>query len=299
MGLFDGLHYGHRTVIKYAVDIAHENNCIEPAVFTFETDTVTSKCSGNLEYIMSRDLKREMLESLGVRYIYSPDFMNFKNLTAEEFVTLVLNDKLCAQYVICGEDFRFGHGASSGVDDLKKLCQKFGIEVIVIPPVKELGDRRISSTLIREYIRQGDVETANKLLGYPFQFRLPVTYGNQIGRTISFPTINQIMPKKQILPKFGVYASKVEFAGMRFLGVTNVGVKPTVGGQHSPLAETFIIDFNGDLYGESVKVMLTKFIRPEKKFSGIDELMMQIKSDVETVKQINISALKRCCGRNE
>lgn len=299
MGLFDGLHYGHRTVIKYAVDIAKRNNCIEPAVFTFETDTVTSKCSGNLEIILSRELKREIISSLGVRYIYSPDFMNFKNLSADEFVTLVLNDKLCAEYVICGGDFRFGNGASSDVNDLIRLCKKHGIQVIVVPPVKDNDGNRISSTLIRDYIRNGNVETANKLLGYEFQFKLPVTYGNQIGRTINFPTINQCIPKKQIIPKFGVYASKIEFNGNRYIGITNIGVKPTVGKNNSPSAETYIMDFSGDLYGETVKVMLVGFIRPEKKFESIEMLMNQIKKDVKTAININMNTDKNRCERND
>lgn len=282
MGLFDGLHCGHQAVIKCASDIAHRHNCIEPAVFTFETDTVTSKGKGSIDCILSSELKREHFEKLGVRYMYSPDFMNFKNLTADEFVTLVLFDKLSAEYVVCGEDFRFGAGASSGTDELVRLCKKHGIKVVVVPPVMQDGNR-VSSTIIRECIRNGDIKTANKLLGYEFQLKLPVSYGNQIGRSINFPTINQYLPKRQIIPRYGVYSSKAEYNGRIYSAVTNIGVKPTVSSNNLPLAETHIIGFDDDLYGETVKILLTDFIRSERKFSSLSELTEQIKLDIQAV----------------
>lgn len=281
MGLFDGVHYGHRTVIRYAIDIAQRNAWIEPAVFTFETDTVTSKGNNGVEWLLSKELKREMIESLGVKYIYSPDFMNFKNLSAEEFVELVLCDKLTARFVICGEDFRFGKYAAGDVNELNRLCRKRGITVNVVPPVIETQGVRISSTMIRQLIKDGKIEEANQLLGYQYQMKMPVAYGQQIGRTINFPTINQYLSKKQVVPKFGVYASKVEFMGRVYRGVTNIGMKPTVGNTSVPLAETYIVGFDGDLYGETVKLSLVSFIRPEKKFDSIDELAERIKLDVE------------------
>ena len=281
MGLFDGVHYGHRTVIRYAIDIAQRNAWIEPAVFTFETDTVTSKGNNGVEWLLSKELKREMIESLGVKYIYSPDFMNFKNLSAEEFVELVLCDKLTARFVICGEDFRFGKYAAGDVNELDRLCRKRGITVNVVPPVIETQGVRISSTMIRQLIKDGKIEEANQLLGYQYQMKMPVAYGQQIGRTINFPTINQYLSKKQVVPKFGVYASKVEFMGRVYRGVTNIGMKPTVGNTSVPLAETYIVGFDGDLYGETVKLSLVSFIRQEKKFDSIDELAERIKLDVE------------------
>jgi riboflavin kinase/FMN adenylyltransferase len=225
------------------------------------------------------------MEKLGIKYIYSPDFMNFKNLTAEEFVTLVLCDKLSAEYVISGEDFRFGAGASSGVNELIRLCKKHGIEVIIVPPVMQDG-LKISSTIIREYIRNGEIKAANRLLGYEFQLKLPVTYGNRIGRTINFPTINQYLPKRQVIPKYGVYASRAEYDGRIYSAITNIGVKPTVGSNNMPLAETHIIGFDNDLYGETVTIYLIDFIRPECKFGSIEELSKQIKLDIQAANKI-------------
>ncbi|MCH5349387.1 MAG: riboflavin biosynthesis protein RibF [Oscillospiraceae bacterium] len=286
MGLFDGLHYGHRTVIKKALDIAAEYPGIDPAVFTFDTISVTSKGSGGVEYILSRDTKFELIDGLGVRYIYSPDFMNFKDLSGEEFVELVLCDKLAAKFVVCGEDFRFGTGASCGTDELDKLCRKHGIRIFVVPPVREVHGHRISSTMIRRLINEGDIETANMLLGSHFSFRLPVAYGRQLGRTLDFPTINQYFPKKQVMPRFGVYASKTEVRGNVYRSITNIGVKPTVGSE-APIAETYMIGFDGsDIYGEMVRVSLISFVRPEMKFENTEELKKQIASDTEAVKAI-------------
>lgn len=286
MGLFDGLHYGHRTVIRYAVEIAGRIPGTSPAVFTFDTASVTSKGDGGVDYILSREMKFELLESLGVKYVYSPDFSNFKDLDGERFVQLVLCDKFFAKCAVCGEDFRFGKGAKWGVKELDVLCKKRGIKLYSVPKVTENCGERISSTMIRGLIREGKIELANMLLGSGFALKLPVAYGRKLGRTLDFPTINQYFPKRQIVPKYGVYASRTEVCGGIYKSVTNIGVKPTVGSD-APLAETYIIDYSGDeLYGETAKVTLTAFIRPERKFGSVDELKAQIAEDVRRAREI-------------
>ena len=147
-----------------------------------------------------------------------------------------------------------------------------------------LDGKMISSTRIREHIRRGEIEEANRLLGYELWYRLPVIRGNEIGRTIDFPTINQVIPDTNIIPRYGVYKSYVEVAGKQYHGVTNIGVKPTV--QHrrdgaGAVMETYIIGFDGDLYGQDIAVALVRFIRPEAKFAGLDELKAQIARDKE------------------
>ena len=290
MGLFDGLHYGHRTVIRYAIDLAKQNFGTDSAVFTFETNTVTSKGCGGVECIVSKELKHELIDEMGVKYIYSPDFMNFKNLSTEEFVQLVLCDKLLAKFVVCGEDFRFGKNAEGNTDVLDRLCRKYGIGLFTIPPVLDGNGMRISSTQIRALVKNGNIEEANMLLGSRFQFKLPVVYGHQIGRTLNFPTINQYFPRFQLVPKYGVYASAAEFHGNIYRAITNIGIKPTVANTDRPLAETYIIGFDGELYGEFVKISLVKFIRPETKFSGLDELAAAIKNDISRCSEIPDSA---------
>ncbi|MCM1024289.1 MAG: riboflavin biosynthesis protein RibF [Prevotella sp.] len=286
MGLFDGLHCGHRAVIRCAADIAEKAPGASPAVFTFDTASVTSKGGGGVDYILSREVKFELLESLGVKYVYSPDFGNFKDLDGDSFVQLVLCDKFGAKCAVCGEDFRFGKGAEWGVKELDVLCRKRGIRLYPVPEVTENSGGRISSTVIRELIRGGDIERANLLLGSCFALKLPVAYGRQLGRTIDFPTINQYIPKRQVTPRYGVYASRTEVCGGVYKSVTNIGVKPTVGSD-APLAETYIIGYSGEeLYGETAKVALTAFIRPEMKFADVDGLKAQIARDVERAKEV-------------
>ncbi len=281
-GLFDGVHLGHRAVIGKAAEITRENKDISAAVFTFDTATVTSK-GGALGCILGREDKLSMLGQLGAEYVYSPDFASFKEYTAERFVKEVLHEKMRAKYVVCGIDFRFGKGASGNAEILKKLGEECGITVITVPPVSEENGRKISSTHIRELISAGEISEANALLGYDYFFTLPVISGNRIGRTIDFPTINQRLGAERAMPRFGVYASKAEVGGKTYFGITNVGVKPTVSDSKDVLAETYMIGFDGDLYGERVRLSLVKFIRPERKFGGIAELKAQIKNDVNTV----------------
>ncbi|MEG0615760.1 MAG: bifunctional riboflavin kinase/FAD synthetase [Oscillospiraceae bacterium] len=283
LGLFDGLHSGHQDVIHKAVDFIPQG--ISPAIFTFETDTVTTKGRGGVDVILAKDLKHELLSRLGVEYIYSPDFLNFKELTAVEFVRLVLRDKLRAKYVICGDDFRFGKGALCGRKELEVLCAEHDITVIVIPPTIIDGDI-VSSTRIRNHIRNGEIQLANRLLGYPFTLRLPVVHGNEIGRTMNFPTINQYFPKRQVVPRFGVYASTTIVHEKSYKSITNVGVKPTVGGETTPLAETNIFGCTDKLYGETIQISLQQFIRPETKFDSINELKEQLEKDVAAVKEL-------------
>lgn len=283
LGLFDGLHIGHREVVKRA--LAFSDSGISPAVFTFETHTVTSKGDGGVDAILSRELKFEFLEKLGARYVYSPDFNEVKNLSPKEFVQKVLKEKLNAAAAICGSDFRFGFGGTAGAHELKKLCEPFGIEAIEVPPVK-LGGEIVSSTRIRAYIRDGKIEKANELLGYEFQLLLPVVHGNELGRTINFPTINQRFSEKQVIPRFGVYLSRTEIEGETWDSITNIGIKPTVGGEAFPLAETHIIGFSGDLYGKTARVSLRAFIRPEMKFSGLESLSAQIASDINKANEL-------------
>lgn len=283
LGLFDGIHCGHRAVLDGALSFREKG--LSPGVFTFETETVTTKGNGHLDVILPHDLKEEFFSEMGIEYYCSPDFSEIKDMTATDFVSGIIVGRMNAGAVVCGTDFRFGKGACGGVHELKLLCEPLGIAVMVIPPAKIDGEV-ISSTLIRRLIREGEMRRANNFLGYDFTLRLPVARGNQLGRTMNFPTINQYLPKEQLVPKFGVYASYTVVDGKEYGSVTNVGVKPTIGGESSPLAETNIFGFEGELYGKTVRVSLTDFIRPEQKFSGLKELSAQMAKDVLISKEI-------------
>lgn len=277
LGYFDGLHLGHVGVISAALS----QQGLKPAVFTFNCDTTLPKFRGP-EDIISFENKCELMERLGVQYIYAPDFAEVCTLTDEEFVKNILIDRLNAGYACCGRNFRFGKGGSGTPERLAEIGAKYGMRAGVVPDVC-LDGQIISSTRIREHIRRGEIEQANRLLGYDLWYRLPVVRGNEIGRTINFPTINQIIPDTNIIPRHGVYKSYVEIDGKQYHGVTNIGIKPTVVRHDGTgtVMETHIIGYSGDLYGQNIAVALVRFIRPEVKFPGLEELKQQIAKDKE------------------
>ena len=282
MGIFDGVHIGHQAVINTACEFKKQG--LDVVLFTFKTDTVTTKGRGFIEMLLSDDLKKERFDKLGVDYIYSPAFDEMKNMTSAQFVEQVLYKKLNAEVVVCGEDFRFGKGAKGDAEKLKLLCEKYHIKTVIVKQAKYEG-RKISSSDIRDCIRHGEIKRANEMLGYNYYYKLPVLHGNEIGRTLDFPTINQEITKGYIFPLFGVYITRTKIDGKWYNSISNIGVKPTVEERSVPLIETNILDFEGDIYGQVVEVELICFLRPERKFESVDELKRQVKSDINKTRE--------------
>ncbi len=284
LGLFDGVHRGHQLIIGEAVKTARQRG-LRSAVFCFKTDTVTSKGhDGRLEMLLTDREKGRLTEGLGVDYLYSPNFGDLKDMTPREFVRDVLKGVLNCTYAVCGTDFRFGRGAIGTAAELVSIGAEYGIEVRVMSQLLYDGGV-ISSTEIRRLIREGRISKANEMLGYKYGYILEVEHGYERGRTWNFPTINQQIPKGLVLPKFGVYCSRVKIDGKQYSGVTNIGVKPTVHVETAPLAETFIIDFDGDLYGREIELRLYEFVRPERVFASFDELKAEIGRNTEFTKK--------------
>lgn len=284
LGAFDGLHLGHQAVIAAAT-----GSGLTPAVFTFEEDP-SEVLEDKAEYLLTKEDKYCELESLGVEVLYSVDFEALRTMEPEDFFGKVLLEACGAKLIACGADFRFGRRARGNVKLLQKLCQEHGVELCVVDTVTVDGVEA-SSTEIRRALHEGDVKLAEKLLGRPFYFTLPVSGGNRIGRTLGTPTINQVLPKSFIKPLFGVYAAIVHVDGERHWGVCNIGVKPTVG-KYDPLAETWIGEFSGDLYGKELKLELIGFIRTERKFSSLEELKDEIHKNAETARNMAKNYLK-------
>lgn len=284
LGLFDGVHLGHRAVINAALDM--RKNGLSAVVFTFEPDCVLKKAGGASGFIYTQAEKEIILrEMMEVDDIVSPPFESLCSLTGEEFAREILCRRIGAARVCCGNDFRFGKNAACGAHELTVFGKRFGFEVEVVSPV-EYGGSVVSSSRIRELLLNGDIPSANELLGFGYFINAEVTDGNRIGRTIDFPTINQQFGEGQLVPKFGVYSTSTNVGGKVFPSVTNIGVKPTVGGVSAPLAETHIIGFSGDLYGKKTDVCFKSFIRSERKFSSLDELKTQISEDIEASKSV-------------
>ena len=278
LGAFDGLHRGHMAVIRRACAPGEGGRRLQPAVFTFSRSP-----AGNSAVLTGRD-KERLLEDAGVEVLYSLEFSQVKDWEAEAFVEQVLFETCAARRLCCGEDFRFGRGARGDTALLQTFCDRRGVELTVVPPVKE-GGEKVSSTRIRAAVEAGDISLANRLLGRPFGFSLEVIHGNHIGTGLGTPTINQAIPEGFVLPRFGVYASWCRVGGEYFYGVTNVGVKPTVGSDRV-LAETWMPEFQGDLYGKRVRVFLLEFLRPEKKFGSLEELKAAIQTNGEQAKEV-------------
>lgn len=274
LGYFDGLHSGHVFVISCAL-----NERFAPAVFTFNCDTTLPKFQSP-EDIISFENKCELLDKMGVKYLYAPDFAEVCGLSDEDFVKEILVKRLNAAFACCGRNFRFGKNACGTPERLVEIGKKYGITVKIADDVC-LDGEIISSTHIRELIRKGEIEAANRLLGYELMFNLPVVHGNELGRTIDFPTINQVIPETNIIPRFGAYKSYVQVHGKHYRGITNIGVRPTVGDNTKVVMETHIVGFNGSLYGEKIAVSLVKFLREERKFADLNELKKQLKEDLK------------------
>lgn len=276
LGIFDGLHHGHRAVLSEALSME------SPAVFTFRTESIKRKHGKPFEYIFTNSRKLELLAGMGVKYVFSPDFDDVKSMSGEEFVSEILVKKMNAGLVVCGENFRFGKAAKCGADELLQFGIKYGFEVKII------GLDGFSSEKYRRLLREGNVEELYKNSD-AYILSAEVATGNQIGRTIDFPTINQPFAENQLVPRFGVYYTTALVGGRIYPSVTNVGVKPTVEENIKPLAETHILGFSGDLYGRCVDVAFRRFIRNEKKFASVEELKIQIDADADYVRRLHKS----------
>ncbi len=280
LGIFDGMHLGHRDVIKNT--LGYCENDIKPAVFTFNSDTLEKKHNMPFRPIYKNSYKLKMLESMGFEYCYCPDFSDIMNMTAEEFAENILCKKMKAVHVVCGKGFRFGKYASGDIEELYKLGKKYGFEVTAVSPVTD-NENKISSSLIRNFLTEGKIQEANRLLGKNYEIQGEVVHGRQLGRTIGIPTINQNFSENQLILMYGVYASRTVIDGKEYKSITNIGVKPTVDSNIKPLAETHIIDFSGDIYGKEITVIIDRMIRKEKKFSSVDELKNAIDTDIKSV----------------
>lgn len=282
LGLFDGVHLGHRKIIEFTKRF--EECGFAPTVFTFGSSGITEKQGRRQEYIYTDPQKETILEKLGMRYCFSADFSSLKNLSGEEFMREILLKKLNAYHVVCGHDFRFGRNAECGIEELIRYGQKHGFGVVIGPDIMQNGEK-ISSQRIRELLENGKIKEANRLLGARYNIAGEVVHGNELGRTLDFPTINQKFSIGQLVPKRGVYHTLTEIDGRKYTSVTNVGVKPTVEKNIQPLAETHILDFSGDLYGKTVKVEFCGYIRGEMKFASVEELKKQVHKDIAKVRE--------------
>lgn len=284
LGFFDGLHTGHRKVISLAA--AEKHNGLIPVCFTFAQSPKSVLTGKPYPALMTKEDKTEVLDKLGIEHVFCADFRKLMNISAEDFVKNVLIDRLKAKKLFCGFNYRFGKNGEGNAQTLKILCNNYGIDVVVVPP-EQMGGVVVSSTIIRNFISVGDVRWANEMLCGKFGFSAVIEHGEHFGRTMGTPTINQSLSSELVVPKFGVYATAITLeSGEKYSGVTNIGVKPTVG-KFTPRCETWMPEYKGqEIYGQTADVRFLDFIRPEKKFSNINELKNAIEDNSITAKKI-------------
>lgn len=284
LGFFDGIHLGHKQILcKTALQKKYG---LTPICLTFSENPKSILSRTSQEALMSLEEKNKTLASIGIEKLYMCNFSQLMNISAEDFIFDILINKLKAKKIFCGFNYTFGKGGKGNTSLLTQICNHYGVEVTINEPVI-FDNEVVSSTLIRQLVKNGNIKKANTLLYHNFGFSAEVVKGQQLGRKLGTPTINQNFDKNMVMPKFGVYASSVTLEnGKKYCGVTNIGVKPTIG-IFEPLVETWLPEYFGnELYGQKIDVRLLDFIREEKKFNSIDELKQAILENGKTAKEI-------------
>lgn len=285
LGCFDGVHLGHTAVIKKAREMADSLGC-SCTVWTFDQPPKNYFLRHAVPLITDSKQKSVLISRLGVdKFISVPFTKKTASISAEDFFQEILIKRLQVKHIVCGFNYSFGQNGRGNVELLRHFCEESGIGISVISPVSVDGIT-VSSSAIRDALTSGQTELATKLLGRHYSLKTVVISGQRLARRLGFPTVNQEFSSQMLIPKYGVYATRVTVEGRKkvFYGITNVGVRPTVGGK-SLFAETNIFDFSDDLYGRWVKVEFLHFIRDEKKFNGIDALAAQVNEDILAVKK--------------
>lgn len=285
IGQFDGLHLGHASVIQSAVRLAAQVG-LPASVMTFHPHPKEVMKKGDYEgYLTPPEEKEEILREMGVDYLYIVEFNDaFSRVSPQNFVNGMLLP-LGTTTAVVGFDFRFGYRGEGHAGMLRELSENT-MDVHTVPPFLIEGEK-VSSSGIRKALQEGDVSLTNSWLGRPYTLKGTVMHGEKRGRKIGFPTANVEPSEHYVLPAKGVYAVRANHNGTWHQGVMNVGVKPTF---HDnvlhPTLEIHLLDYSGDLYGDILLVQLIHFIREERKFNGIDELVSQITKDAMTAREL-------------
>lgn len=277
LGNFDGVHIGHQQLIQLGRVIADEHQ-EELAVFTFYPQ-MQAVLDADFCYLLSEAQKLEHLQQLHVDVVETVAFeATIAQFSPETFVQTILVEKLRARHVVVGFNYSFGHRGVGTPELLQQLCARRGITVTVMPPCN-LDGEIVSSTAIRSYLKNGKIAKANQMLGYVYTIAGPVGHGNQIGRTIGFPTANIQAEPQLLLPANGVYAALTFVDGNAYPGILNIGLRPTIEKSAGLTVEVHLFDFNQDIYGKEIRTELYAFLRNEQKFSGLDGLKAQLEKD--------------------
>lgn len=279
IGKFDGVHVGHRRLLEEILMQKKQNK--KACVFTFSPAPSVFFGRQNEKEISTKEEKRRIFASLGVDILIEfPMNSETAAMAPADFITKVLVKQLNAAFIAAGSDVSFGAKGAGKSELLLEMSKDYGYEVKLIDKVC-IEEKEVSSTYVRETVEKGDMILAEKLLGAPFGILGEIVMGNQMGRNLGFPTINIVPQEEKLLPPNGVYFSSIEMDGSVYNGISNIGYKPTVDEKEKRLGiETFIYDFDQDVYGKKVQVLLYEFHRPEMKFASLQALKEQLQKDI-------------------
>ena len=278
LGMFDGVHFGHISIINLLKSVAQENN-LETAMLTFwPHPRKVFNPNDEIKLLNTLNEKLNLLENANLDVVFLKSFdENFRNLTGEEFVRQILVQKLNVKHIIIGHDHVFGKNKSGNFELLQKLSKELDFVVQQLDAVKE-GEFNISSTKIRNCLANGNIIGANKMLGYHYSVSGKVIDGKKLGRTIGYPTANIEVDELKLLPKKGAYIVEVYVKNKFYKGMLSIGTNPTVNGDKLTV-EVYILDFNEDIYGEEITVKFRDFLHEEIKFESLQKLIERLDED--------------------
>jgi riboflavin kinase/FMN adenylyltransferase len=282
VGTFDGVHKGHRVVIDKLHDLKEKFGC-RSVVVTFDPhpQLILKNRSNEIKLLSTTHEKLEMFQVLGVDVVYVLRFTKeFSSTSAEEFLKKYLVDGIGLEHLVLGFDHSFGKNREGNFESLNALTDKYGFDLYKVDEYK--GESKINSTSIRNLLMNGDLSGAREILGDDYSFEGTVVTGDKRGSTIGFPTANvKVSDSHKLIPKNGVYSVKVIAENHEYFGMMNIGTRPTVSTGNEIFIEVNIFNFNKDIYGKKIKVVLKEYIRDEMKFNSLDELVNQLNKDKE------------------
>lgn len=279
IGKFDGIHKGHKELLKCLSSAKEEG--LRTAVFTFFPSPSAFFSGGKIKELTTRKEKRALFEEMEIDYLVEYPFCKETAAMApDRYVKEFLLDKMNGAFIAAGEDVGFGAGGKGDRRLLEKLSGECGFRLEIIDKLK-YRDREISSTFVREEVIKGDMEKTRELLGEPYFVSGEVESGKKLGRRLGMPTANLYPPEDKLLPPNGVYFTKVNLKGKKYCGVTNIGSRPTVEDGNRISVETFLLDFDEKIYGEWIKVELLHYKRPERRFENVEELKEAVRLNIK------------------
>lgn len=278
IGKFDGIHRGHKELFG-CLERAKKRG-LKTAVFTFYPSPAAFFSGHEVKELTTDEEKRILFEKMGVDYLVEYPFcQETADVAPDVYVKEFLLDKMNGSVIAAGQDVSFGKGGKGDRKLLEKLSEECGFELVIIDKLK-YGEREISSTYVREEILKGNMERAEQLLGEPFFVSGTVENGKKLGRRLGMPTANLYPSSNKLLPPNGVYFSRVSVKGKSYPGVTNIGRRPTIKDGNRISVETYLLDFEKEIYGETIKVELLHFRRPEQKFDGVEQLRLAVNANI-------------------